>query len=75
MHGTVTIVMESFSRYHLSTNSHLDTHSVMLAPFIHTQREMIQVSRNVIQVVTLVTNRIKGGDTQDMTKQHSQRMW
>ena len=57
MHGVVTLAMESFSRYHLS---HFDTHSVMLAPFMHTQREMIQVSRNVKQVVTLLTNRMRG---------------
>ena len=36
VHGAVTLAMESFSRYHLS---HLDTHLVMFAPFVHEQGE------------------------------------
>ena len=43
VHGAVILTMESFSRYHLS---HFDTHSVMLAPFVQKQGEMI-LSRKV----------------------------
>ena len=57
MHGAVTIAMESFSRYHLS---HFDTNSVMLAPFIHKQREMIQSRKKVTQVVTQTLDRMRG---------------
>ena len=57
MHGAVTLTMESFSRYHLS---HFDTNSVMLAPFIHKEGEIIQSRNKVAQVVTQTLDRMRG---------------